>query len=80
VADYQQATLDEIIQRLDLALEYLPQTPILAAEDLEVAWQLLKIGLPESPSEDIDLQPTATPEASTAEPLAENTPTPTPIP
>ena len=33
---------------LDLALENLPGSPILAAENLELAWQLLKNGLPGS--------------------------------
>ncbi|MBN2547530.1 MAG: hypothetical protein JXB15_00110 [Anaerolineales bacterium] len=46
VLDFQQAALQAMINRLDLALTNLPSAPILAAEDLEIAWQLLKLGLP----------------------------------
>jgi chromosome segregation ATPase len=78
VPDYQQASLDEIIMRLNLALENLPEAPILAAEDLEIAWQLLKAGLPDKASADTATAPTETPQATATEAPIDNTPTPTP--
>jgi peptidoglycan hydrolase CwlO-like protein len=65
VAPYQLEALQAIIGRLDLALNNLPDSPLLAGEDLEVAWQLLTAGLPAEPP----LQPS---------PTTEPTPTPTP--
>jgi len=50
VPAHQIDTLARIIVRLDAALSSLPSRPSLAAEDLEVAWQLLKGGLPEEAS------------------------------
>ena len=49
VPEHQQQALTEVLVRLDLALYNLPDSPILAAEDLEVAWQLLKRGFPDLP-------------------------------
>ncbi|NMB91098.1 MAG: hypothetical protein GYA17_22280 [Chloroflexi bacterium] len=43
---FQQESITLWIQRLDLALTNLPEMPDLAAEDLEIAWQLLSAGLP----------------------------------
>ncbi len=68
VPSYQVKPLAAIIARLDAALSNLPTRPILAAEDLEVAWQLLRDGLPG------EATPQPTPTAGTG------TPTPTPIP
>jgi chromosome segregation ATPase len=80
VPDYQQATLDEIILRLDMALGNLPESPILAAEDLEIAWQLLKVGLPDETAANTAGDVTLTPEATAMEETSESTPTPTPSP
>jgi hypothetical protein len=71
---YQQAALDGIIQRLSIAAGNLPARPVLAAEDLEIAWQLLQAGLPGG-------QGGVLPAAETpASPDLEITPTPTPVP
>ena len=64
--------LDQAIARLDLALGNLPAFPVVAAGDLEIAWQILTSG--EAPA-------TATPEPTivstpTVEPTLEATPTP----
>jgi septal ring factor EnvC (AmiA/AmiB activator) len=79
VPSYQVKPLAAIIARLDAALGNLPSRPILAAEDLEVAWQLLRDGLPG------EATPQPTPTTGTVTPAALSvtetpTPTPTPIP
>lgn len=79
VPSYQVKPLAAIIGRLDAALSNLPSRPILAAEDLEVAWQLLRDGLPG------EATPEPTPTVGTGTPAALSvtetpTPTPTPIP
>ncbi len=56
--DYQQETLRRWIQRLDLVLAGLPETPVLAADDLEIAWRMLAAGLP-ARGENLTPQPTA---------------------
>jgi hypothetical protein len=38
--------LDAVIQRLDLVLSNLPAFPIAAADDLDIAWQILISGMP----------------------------------
>ncbi len=43
---YQVRALDEIVARLELALGNLPDRPVFAADDLEIAWGLLVQGLP----------------------------------
>jgi uncharacterized protein YoxC len=68
--------LGEVIQRLNLALGNLPQFPVVAAGDLEIAWQLLVSG--EAPAEPeaigtFDPTPAPTP---TIPPTLEPTPTP----
>lgn len=65
-AESNDPALDQAIARLDLSLGNLPAFPIVAAGDLEIAWQLLMSG--EAPA-------TATP-APTVEPTLEATPTP----
>jgi len=49
VLDYQKATLSAMIARLDLVLADLPGLPVIASDDLEIAWQLLVKGLPGEP-------------------------------
>jgi hypothetical protein len=70
VPTYQVDALDAILTRLDAALGNLPARPVLAAEDLEGAWQLLHLGLPGE----------ATPSPTLTEELGTGTPTPTPLP
>ena len=55
---YQVNALDQIIGRLDLALGNLPAFPIIAVDDVDIAWQLLIMGLPES---EADIVATLTP-------------------
>lgn len=69
VYDFQVETLTDILGRLDLAIENLPDAPDLAADDLEVAWQLLARGLPAEPAQ--------TPEYTTESSALTLTPVPT---
>lgn len=69
VPDYQVGTLQDILDGLEAALENLPDRPILAAENLEVAWQLLQGGLPDElplPTAPQTEEPTATPTPTTS--------------
>ncbi len=73
-AETKDKVLELAIARLDLALENLPAFPVVAAGDLEIAWQILMSG--EAPA-------AATPEPTvastpTVEPTLEMTPTATP--
>jgi chromosome segregation ATPase len=70
VPEYQVEALSSIIARLDQALTDLPARPVLAADNLEIAWQLLRSGLPGEPTP----EPTLTPGTPTG------TPTPGPAP
>ena len=63
-------TLKQVIERLDLALGNLPAFPVIAAGDLEIAWQILITG-------NAAVIPTAT---ITPTPAAVETATPTPLP
>ncbi len=70
-AETDDKSLDQAIERLDMALGNLPAFPVVAAGDLEIAWQILMSG--ETPA-------TSTPEptvAPTVEPTLEATPTAT---
>ena len=73
-AETNDKVLDLAIARLDLALGNLPAFPVVAAGDLEIAWQILMSG---------EVPVTTTPEStvtstSTVEPTLEVTPTVTP--
>jgi TolA-binding protein len=72
VPDYQAGALQSIISRLELALGNLPDSPVLASDDLEIAWQLLQKGLPG------ETTTTPTPASQLAEPGGSATPSPTP--
>ena len=79
---YQVDALDQIIARLDLALSNLPVFPVIAVDDVDIAWQLMMMGLPES---ELDVIATSTLEVTptftatqTPEPVLEVTPTVTP--
>jgi chaperonin cofactor prefoldin len=84
VAASQAKAQEEIVKRLDLALGNLPASPVLAAEDVEIAWQLLFKGLPGEPliptSSYIVPTPTVTPTSSAAQetPQPSSTPKETP--
>jgi chaperonin cofactor prefoldin len=82
VPDYQTSALEAIISRLELALGNLPKSPVLASDDLEIAWQLLQKGLPEEAG--LTPAPTATgsltPAAQLSGPSGQATTTPTPTP
>lgn len=75
--DDQKGDLVEIINRLDQASNNLPDRPILASDDLEIAWQLLLLGLPD-PSQSATPEVTSAAEDSSG--LATPTPTATPEP
>ncbi len=81
IPSYQVDTLEEILARMALALRNLDETPGLAAEDLEVAWQLLVIGFPGDPLYEPSGALDQTPEI-TRTPIATTKPqlTPTPAP
>ena len=49
VPSYQAEALASIIAHLEAASNSLPETPVLASEELEIAWQLLVRGLPGEP-------------------------------
>ena len=80
LAELHAVTKDDIhaqaIERLDMALNNLPEFPVVASGDLEIAWQILMTG---------EALPTETPAPTAAtsptpEPTLETTPTPTATP
>jgi len=69
--------LEAVVQRLDMTLSNLPNFPVAASDDLDIAWQILLAGLPQATP---TLSPTPTPAgtlSSTPE-AAEAILTPTP--
>jgi TolA-binding protein len=82
VPGYQTSALQAVVNRLDLALGNLPDSPVLASDDLEIAWQLLQKGLPEEagltpvPTTIGSLTPAA--QLSGQDEQTTGTPTPTP--
>ncbi|HSK88652.1 MAG TPA: hypothetical protein VK880_09860, partial [Anaerolineales bacterium] len=67
--------LEEVVRRLDLVLTDLPNFPGAASDDLNVAWQILLLGLPEAGSgTSVDGTPMPT-LAPTLTPVATFTPT-----
>lgn len=84
---YQTAALNQIIMRIDLALSNLPAFPVIAVDDVDIAWQLMMMGLPESEADVVvmatststPLPPLPTFAATptlTLTPILETTPTP----
>lgn len=80
VPAYQLEALAAIVIRLDLALGNLPAAPVLAIDDLEIAWQQLQRGLPDEPpltpnsmEDSLSTNPTITPT-----PIAQESPLPSP--
>ncbi|HOU13090.1 MAG TPA: hypothetical protein PKZ84_08220 [Anaerolineae bacterium] len=83
IPTHQQSALTAIVQRLDLGLANLPTAPRLAADDFEIAWQLLRQGLPVQSTVEMSLSPLATPTLTATETLTATvpvTPTVTPTP
>lgn len=84
LAELQAAKEDDVlakaIERLDLALGNLPDFPVIASGDLEIAWQILISG--DAPAATATFTPTPAPfETATATaPTVEQTATPTPFP
>lgn len=70
-AEKNDAIFTQAISRLDLALGNLPDFPVVASGDLEIAWQILMSG-------DVPPTPTPVPPTATPEPTLEITPTATP--
>ncbi len=78
--------LKQAVARLDLALGNLPQFPVVASGDLEIAWQILTTGAKvneevyPTPSPELTLTTTPTPLAETATPTPFDVPSVTPTP
>jgi hypothetical protein len=68
-------TLHQAVARLDLALNNLPEFPVVASGDLEIAWQILMSG-------EASVVPTSTPTpfVETATPTPFDVPSVTPTP
>jgi hypothetical protein len=83
VPDYQAQALGPILVRLDMALGNLPDFPVIAVDDVDIAWNLLIAGLPESaeaaaatPTMTLPLEtPAATPTQTLPPGTATTTPT-----
>ena len=73
--------LDAVILRLDLTLSNLPDFPVAASDDLDIAWQILLSGLPQQTPTMIETAaPSPTPVGTlSATPTAFPTFTPTPV-
>ena len=76
ISDEKSVSLQAVITRLELALENLPAFPVVAVDDIDIAWQLLVNGLPNLP--EVALTPGASSE--TQIPDVEVTPSVTPTP
>lgn len=80
----QKNILSSWIGRLDTAIEFLPESPVLAADELEIAWTLILGGLPErfpptpTPYYPGGTMPAFTPDATRTPLRPPLTPTPTP--
>jgi hypothetical protein len=70
------AELDEVILRLDMTLSKLPNFPVAASDDLDIAWLILVSGLPES-TPTVTLTPSPAGAASPTPGAADMTITPT---
>jgi len=73
VEDHQLEAKSAVIIHLELALDNLPSSPIIAAENLELAWQLLKNGLPDRSSTEESV--TITPDSGNVQVTPTITPT-----
>jgi len=82
VPEAQAEALVDTIERIDQALDNLPLSPDLAAQDLEIAWQLINLGLFSHSVEDSSTSLSSTTAAAdlTATPQASETITPSVTP
>ena len=71
------AELTAVILRLDMTLSNLPDFPVAASDDLDIAWQILLSGLPQ-PTPTVNVTPTPVGSASPTPDAADVTITPTP--
>ena len=81
VPENQIQVLNSIVERLNLALANLPDSPVLVAQDLEIAWQLLKSGFSSASPTNSSPTPSPTLSGSSTNPpalLETSTPSPTP--
>jgi hypothetical protein len=74
-----QTDLTEALFRLDLAIKNLPDFPVAASDDLDIAWQILMDGYPMAPAATPTLVPATSP-VETATPVIDLTATPTAVP
>jgi len=74
-----QKDLSEALFRLDLAIKNLPDFPVAASDDIDIAWQVLLDGYPVPLTATPTLVPTTIPE-ETVTPVSDSTATPTAIP
>ena len=79
--------LDAVIVRLDLTLANLPEFPVAASDDLDIAWQILLTGMPvatptsvASPTLVVTFSPTSVATGATATPTLVGTPEATATP
>jgi hypothetical protein len=74
--------LNEVVRRLDLVLSDLPNFPVAASDDLNIAWQILLSGVPQtSPTVGPTLPATVSPTpAATFTPNVQETATPSGTP
>jgi len=73
------ADIEAVVQRLDMTLANLPNFPVAASDDLDIAWQILLTGLPDATPTLVET-PTPVPVGTiSATPTALPTFTPTPI-
>jgi hypothetical protein len=78
--DYQQPAGQAILTRLDLALGNLPDFPVIAVGDVDIAWQLMLMGFPtEAQADAVTPTTTLVPEITPMTPFPTSTPTPLPI-
>lgn len=79
-AEKEDEVLAKAIERLDLSLGNLPDFPVIASGDLEIAWQILISG--NAPAATATFTPTPAPieTATSITPTVEQTATPTPFP
>lgn len=73
--------LAEVVQRLDLTLSRLPDFPVAASDDLDIAWQILLQGQAQRTPTPSPLTPgETTPSPTPFTPAGTDTPSPAPIP
>lgn len=74
------AELDAVLLRLDMTLSNLPDFPVAASDDLDIAWQILLSGLPATPTAPAQTATPAVTSQATSTPTFPATVVPTSIP